>query len=187
MFIVYSKDQCVFCDKAIALLKIKAKEYTFTGITEGNFAKDQLPTLIDLKLKIGAQVMMLNNDSGGRFINGTIGKITSIDKDEEIPKLIILLETGKKVSVAPYTWESYHFYLEGTELKSGITGTFTQYPVMLAWAITIHKSQGKTLDKVKIDLSTGAFASGQVYVALSRCKTIEGIIQINRVTIILLK
>ena len=160
----------------VGVSKIKAKEYTFTGVTEGNFAKDQLPTLIDLKLKIGAQVMMLNNDSGGRFINGTIGKITSIDKDEEIPKLIILLETGKTVSIAPYTWESYHFYLEGTELKSGITGTFTQYPVMLAWAITIHKSQGKTFDKVILDIGKGTFAHGQMYVALSRCTCLEGLV-----------
>lgn len=158
------------------LSKIKAKEYTFTGVTEGNFTKDQLPTLIDLKLKIGAQVMILNNDSGGRFINGTIGKITSIDTDEEVPKLIILLETGKRVNIAPYTWESYHFYLEGTELKSGITGTFTQYPVMLAWAITIHKSQGKTFDKVILDIGKGTFAHGQMYVALSRCTCLEGLI-----------
>ena len=120
--------------------------------------------------------MILNNDSGGRFINGTIGKITSIDANDEIPKLIILLETGKRVSIAPYTWESYHFYLEGTELKSGITGTFTQYPVMLAWAITIHKSQGKTFDKVILDIGKGTFAHGQMYVALSRCTCLEGLI-----------
>jgi ATP-dependent DNA helicase PIF1 len=158
------------------LSKIKAKEYTFTGAIEGSFAKEQLPTLIELKLKVGAQVMMLNNDSGGRFINGTIGKITSIDTDDEIPKLIILLETGKRVSIAPYTWESYNFYLEGAELRSGITGTFTQYPVMLAWAITIHKSQGKTFDKVILDIGKGTFAHGQMYVALSRCTCLEGLV-----------
>lgn len=155
---------------------IKGKEFTFTGRVEGNFAKEQLPTLIDLKLKLGSQVMMLNNDINGRFINGTIGKIVSIDGEYEIPKLIILLETGKKVSVTPYTWESYNFYLEDTELKSNITGTFTQYPVMLAWAITIHKSQGKTFDKVILDIGNGTFAHGQMYVALSRCTSLAGLV-----------
>jgi ATP-dependent DNA helicase PIF1 len=155
---------------------IKTKEFTFTGRIEGNFAKDQLPTLVDLKLKLGSQVMMLNNDSNGRFINGTIGKITAIDTDYEIPKLVILLETGKKVSITPYTWESYNFYLEGTELKSSITGTFTQYPVMLAWAITIHKSQGKTFDKAILDIGKGTFTHGQMYVALSRCTRLEGLV-----------
>jgi ATP-dependent DNA helicase PIF1 len=155
---------------------IKGKEFTFTGRVEGNFAKEQLPTLIDLKLKLGSQVMMLNNDINGRFINGTIGKIMNIDRDYEIPKLIILLETGKKVSVTPYSWESYNFYLEGTELKSNITGTFTQYPVMLAWAITIHKSQGKTFDKVILDIGKGTFAHGQMYVALSRCTSLKGLV-----------
>jgi len=120
--------------------------------------------------------MMLNNDSNGRFINGTIGKITAIDSDYEIPKLIILLETGKKVGISPHTWKSYNFYLKGTELKSNITSTFTQYLVMLAWAITIHKSQGKTFDKTILDIGKGTFAHGQMYVALSRCTRLEGLV-----------
>ena len=155
---------------------MRDKEFTFTGTIENNFAKDQLPTLIDLKLKLGAQIMMLNNDFNGRFINGTIGKIIAVDNDYEIPKLVILLETGKQVSVGTYTWESYDFYLEGAELKSSTSGTFTQYPVMLAWAITIHKSQGKTFDKAILDIGTGTFAHGQMYVALSRCTRLEGLV-----------
>ncbi|AXI23994.1 ATP-dependent exoDNAse(exonuclease V) alpha subunit - helicase superfamily I member [Cardinium endosymbiont of Sogatella furcifera] len=155
---------------------IKQKEFTFTGILEGAFAKEQLPTLVALKLKVGAQVMMLNNEPNGKFINGTIGKIIDIDTDHATPKLVILLETGKKVSITPYTWESYKFYLEGSALKSTITGTFTQYPVMLAWAITIHKSQGKTFEKVILDIGNGTFAHGQIYVALSRCTSLEGLV-----------
>ncbi|WP_419241451.1 AAA family ATPase [Cardinium endosymbiont of Nabis limbatus] len=155
---------------------IKSKEFTFTGIIEGDFAKEQLPTLVELKLKVGAQVMMLNNDANGRFINGTIGKIIDIDVDYSVPKLVILLEKGKKVSISPYIWESYRFYLEGSALKSSITGTFMQYPVMLAWAITIHKSQGKTFEKVILDIGKGTFAHGQIYVALSRCTSLEGLV-----------
>jgi len=155
---------------------IKSKEFTFTGIVEGDFANEQLPTLVELKLKVGSQVMMLNNESNGRFINGTIGKIIAIDADNSIAKLVILLETGKKVSIGSYTWESYKFYLEGNQLKSSITGTFTQYSVMLAWAITIHKSQGKTFEKVILDIGKGTFAHGQMYVALSRCTSLEGLV-----------
>lgn len=81
---------------------IKNKEFTFKGIIEDDFPKEPLPTLIDLKLKVGSQVMMLNNDSNARFINGTIGKILDIDTVSPIPKLNILLETGKKVSITPY-------------------------------------------------------------------------------------
>ncbi|WP_306668681.1 AAA family ATPase [Candidatus Cardinium sp. cByotN1] len=155
---------------------IKSKEFTFDGTIEGDFPKEQLPTLVELNLKLGAQVMMLNNESNGKFINGTIGKIIAIDRDNAVPKLVILLEIGKKVTVGPYTWESYKFYLEDSQLKSTTTGAFTQYPVMLAWAITIHKSQGKTFEKVVLDIGKGTFAHGQIYVALSRCTSLEGLV-----------
>ncbi|MGI2298816.1 AAA family ATPase [Candidatus Cardinium hertigii] len=90
--------------KAKKLKGIKSKELTYTGIVERDFSKEQLPTFIELKVKVGAQVMMLNNESNGKFINGTIGKIIDIDTGHSTPKLVILLETGKKVSVGTYTW-----------------------------------------------------------------------------------
>jgi ATP-dependent DNA helicase PIF1 len=164
------------CINAQKLTQIQEVELTFQGDIEGDFAKNQLPTLVDLKLKIGSQVMMLNNDFSGRYINGTIGKIIDLERNYDVPKLVILLETGNRVRISPYTWEIYDFYLEGSELKSKVIGSFTQYPVTLAWAITIHKSQGKTFDKVILDIGSGTFAHGQIYVALSRCRTLEGLI-----------
>jgi len=158
------------------LAQLEGEELTFYGQTEGDFAKEQLPTLTDLRLKMNAQVMLLKNDPNGRFINGTIGKIIDIEKDAGEQKLVILLETGKRVKIAKHSWELYNFYLDGIELKSKIVGAFTQYPVTLAWAITIHKSQGKTFDKVILDIGNGTFAFGQIYVALSRCRALEGLI-----------
>ena len=139
--------------------------------------------------------MMLNNDKRKRWVNGTMGKIVEIksitdaeehDKDpwsnfEGAPLandiIIVELETGETVEVEPYTWEMFQFFLDkdSQSVDSKTTGTFTQYPFKLAWAVTIHKAQGKTFDKVYVDLSSGTFAHGQLYVALSRCRTLEGI------------
>ena len=121
--------------------------------------------------------MMLNNDADGRWVNGTVGEITGITQDANGDRVIIAeLADGKEVEITPYTWEIYRFKVEGGSLQSEVIGTFTQYPLMLAWAITIHKSQGKTFDKVVIDIGRGTFAHGQMYVALSRCTTLEGIV-----------
>ena len=83
---------------------------------------------------------------------------------------------GDEVEITPFTWEIYHFFVDGGQLQSEIVGKFTQYPLMLAWAVTIHKGQGKTFDKVIIDIGSGTFAHGQMYVALSQCTTLEGIV-----------
>lgn len=163
------------------LTEMHTEELEFQGKIDGDFGKEQLPTLIDLKLKLDSQVMILRNDPAGRFINGTIGKIVGVEESAE-PKLVIQLETGKRVRIAPHKWELYNFYMEDTELKSKIIGTFTQYPVTLAWAITVHKSQGKTFDKVILDIGSGTFAHGQVYVALSRCRTLEGLVLKKKIT-----
>jgi len=164
------------------LSKLKGTTYIFKGAIKGEFGNDYLPTAPELKIKVGAQIMLLNNDSLGRWVNGSIGKIVDIyrdtleDESKESYIIVAELSDGSEVEITPHTWEIFHLYVEGDKLKSQTIGKFTQYPIMLAWAVTIHKSQGKTFDKVIIDIGRGAFAHGQVYVALSRCKSLEGII-----------
>lgn len=159
------------------LAGIKGKMHTFIGEMEGNFGTEYLPTAIELSVKTGAQIMMLNNDSEGRWVNGTIGEITGIVRQKNGEHIIIadLAQSGT-VEISPFTWEIFHFNVEDGSLRSEAIGTFTQYPLMLAWAITIHKSQGKTFDKVILDIGRGTFAHGQMYVALSRCTSLDGII-----------
>jgi hypothetical protein len=164
---------------------------TYQGSAFGNFRDRELPTDLSLQIKIGAQVMMLNNDQRKRWVNGTMGKIINIEKSENQSEsfpaedgqqdqpdtIVVELETGETVYVEPFTWEMFQFVLDKhtQTIDSKTTGTYTQYPFKLAWAVTIHKAQGKTFDKVYIDLSTGTFAHGQLYVALSRCRTLSGL------------
>jgi len=179
------------------LSKLKSPLKVYTGRASGNFKDRALPTDLDLQVKVGAQVMMLNNDARKRWVNGTMGKIvgteenttddTAEDRDtDEIfedcgesssENIVIELETGETVYIQPFTWEMFKFVLDkgSNRIDSQTMGTFTQYPFKLAWAVTIHKAQGKTFDKVYIDLSTGTFAHGQLYVALSRCRSLEGL------------
>ncbi len=179
------------------LQRLPGELKTFSGAARGSFQDRELPTDLELQAKIGAQVMMLNNDGRKRWVNGTMGKIVgfgddghSIDEEKYISMdefeddtspssdpVIVELETGERVHVEPYTWEMFQFVLDKRtdKIDSRTTGTFTQYPFKMAWAVTIHKAQGKTFDKVYIDLSTGTFAHGQLYVALSRCRTLNGI------------
>ncbi len=156
------------------LEKLSTREYKFEGKITGKFAKGTLPTDSVLSFKTGAQVMFVKNDSDGRWVNGTLGRIKKITTEQ------IQVETpDKKIhTVKQSKWEipAYKFDEKGQKLTTDIIGSFTQYPLKLAWAITIHKSQGKQFDKVIIDLGWGAFAHGQLYVALSRCKTLDGLI-----------
>lgn len=157
--------------------KLDGAMYTFSGRIDGEFGKEYLPTAIDLKVKAGAQIMMLTNDSSGRWVNGTIGKIAAIKIDRDsTPILFVELSHGEEVEVTPWVWQIFKFFIEDGRLQSEVVGTFTQYPLMLAWAVTIHKSQGKTFDKVIIDIGRGTFAHGQMYVALSRCTRLDGIV-----------
>ena len=176
------------------LSKLKGKTFTYEAQFKGNFEKNQLPTDTVLNIKKGAQVMLLNNDSLGRWVNGSIGRIIKIEKNEfdfddddefEIedkgnsPDIVwVELSSGDTVDVTPHTWELFNYkYDEGKDaLDSEVIGTFTQYPIKLAWSVTIHKSQGKTFDRVVIDIGTGTFAHGQMYVALSRATSLEGTI-----------
>jgi len=161
------------------LVRLEGKVYHFEGSIDGKFENKNLPTHEFLDIKIGAQVMLLNNDSSGRWINGSIGKVLSISGDLTATAIVeVQLDGGSVVEVAPFRWEMFRFYFnEDTQMiESEGVGSFTQYPLKLAWAVTIHKSQGKTFSKVIIDIGTGTFAHGQAYVALSRCTSLEGII-----------
>lgn len=159
------------------LAELKGRLYTFTGSIEGDFGQEYLPTAIELQVRVGAQIMMLNNDTEGRWVNGSIGKITGITQNRKGEDIIVAeLADGDEVEITPFTWEIFRFFVEGGGLQSEVIGTFTQYPLMLAWAVTIHKGQGKTFDRVIIDIGKGTFAHGQMYVALSRCTTLGGIV-----------
>jgi ATP-dependent exoDNAse (exonuclease V) alpha subunit len=159
------------------LAKLPGRARSVYGIIEGDFGKEYLPTALELNLKKGAQIMLLNNDAAGRWVNGTVGKMMGFKKDEEGEEVILArLDNGKKVEITPYTWEIFRFFLKKGELSSESVGSFTQLPVRLAFAVTIHKSQGKTFERAVIDVGKGTFAHGQMYVALSRCTTLEGIV-----------
>lgn len=151
----------------------------YEGIIDGNFDRSSLPTDEALELKPGAQVMLLTNDRLGRWVNGTIGRVDKIVRAAGAEDVIVIDIPGQgRVDIVPNTWELFHFRYdaEADKLESEPVGAFTQYPLRLAWAVTIHKSQGKTFDRVVIDIGRGAFAHGQVYVALSRCTSFEGIV-----------
>ncbi len=159
------------------LAELPGRVWKAKGRIEGDFGKEYLPTAVELKLKKGAQIMLLNNDSYGQWINGTIGIIRRFEADETGEDVIVAdLDNGDTARISPYTWKIYRFFLKNDELRSEEVGAFQQYPVRLAFAVTIHKSQGKTFENVFIDVGRGTFAHGQMYVALSRCTTLEGIV-----------
>jgi len=177
-FYVYLTSTNVLADQINEqkLQQLKSKPYRHDGDVTGKFEIKNLPTHERLNVKFGAQVMLLNNDSQGRWVNGSIGKIISTREEEKIIR--VELDDGRQVDVTPHTWEMFRFfYNEDTDaLESESIGSFTQYPLKLAWAITIHKSQGKTFSKVIIDIGYGTFAHGQAYVALSRCSSFNGLV-----------
>jgi len=157
--------------------RLKGRVRSFAGEIEGEFGKEYLPTGTMLKVKKGAQVMMLNNDSYGRWVNGSVGRITGFGKDEDGGEIIkVELADSEEAEVSPYTWEIFRYFVEEGQIKSEVVGAFTQYPLMLAWAVTIHKAQGKTFDRAIIDIGRGTFAHGQMYVALSRCTSLDGLV-----------
>lgn len=155
---------------------LEGESYYYEGTVAGQFESRSLPTHQVLELKAGAQVMLLNNDPAGRWVNGSIGKIIGITDAGKI--VTIELSEGETVDVTPFQWEMFRFFFnEDTQsLESESVGSFKQHPLKLAWAVTIHKSQGKTFDKAIVDVGAGTFAHGQVYVALSRCVSFDGLV-----------
>ncbi len=161
---------------AAKLAALPGRVVQVAGVLSGNFGQGNLPTGELLELKPRSQIMMLNNDNQGRWVNGSIGQIRRIEESKDgITKLVVRLDEGRTVEVEPFTWEMTQLRLDGGIISAEPVGSFTQFPLKLAWAVTIHKSQGKTFDRVTIDLGRGAFAHGQTYVALSRCRTLAGI------------
>lgn len=156
------------------LSKLGSVEYVYQGIVENEFSLKQLPTEQVLVLKEGAQIIFIKNHATGKWVNGTIAKVHALSPD----KIEVQLGNGEIEEVRMETWENklYRWDAVNRRVKSEVIGTFKQYPVKLAWAITIHKSQGLTFDKMILEMGGGTFAHGQLYVALSRCRNLEGLI-----------
>ncbi|MBU1121453.1 MAG: AAA family ATPase [Candidatus Omnitrophota bacterium] len=155
------------------LKKIKSKEYQYAASVTKNFTSSSCPTEMILCLKKGARVILLNNDKEKRWVNGTIAQIRGITNDS-----VKISVNGQTYILEKFVWEKirYTFDESDQEIKEEVIGSFKQYPIKLAWAITIHKSQGQTFEKVVIDIGRGAFSPGQLYVALSRCRSLNGVI-----------
>lgn len=153
---------------------IKEPQYVFEGEIEGVFPAQNLPTSKELILKKGAQVIFIRNDKEKRWINGTLGRVTALAEDD----IEVELENGEVYRLEPEVWENmqYSYNEEKKAVEETVLGSFRQYPVKPAWALTVHKCQGLTFNNVIIDFAGGAFSSGQTYVALSRCTTLEGMV-----------
>lgn len=151
---------------------INEKEYQYDANIYGKFDQSDYPTEATLRLKKGAHVMLLRNDPSKKWVNGTLAKIADLGRDR-----ITVDIGGSKYEIKKESWKKieYHYDREKNKIEEKVIGSFEQYPIRLAWAITIHKSQGQTFNRVYIDLGNGAFAHGQTYVALSRCTSFDGI------------
>ena len=162
------------------LSELNSDEFLYEGEIDGTFPLQNLPTSQNLELKKGAQVIFIKNDKDGRWINGTIGKIERCGVND----ITVELENGELHTVEPTEWENMQYTYDEKEkrIKEIVLGTFTQFPLKLAWALTVHKSQGLTFNKIIVDFSGGAFSSGQTYVALSRCTSLEGITLCQRLS-----
>jgi ATP-dependent exoDNAse (exonuclease V) alpha subunit len=161
---------------AKALKELPGKTKVARAIIDGDFG-GQLPAEEELELKPGARVMFLRNDSisdGSRWVNGSVGTVVKVDGAVHVA---LDTDPSSSVEVQPVQWEKiqYTYDPEANSVEADVMATFAQYPLRLAWAVTIHKSQGQTLDSAVLDFGRGAFANGQAYVAFSRIRTLDGV------------
>ncbi|MFK7810192.1 MAG: ATP-dependent RecD-like DNA helicase [Saprospiraceae bacterium] len=168
------------------LARLQTPVFSYRASITGEFNPRLFPTELDLDLRLGAQVMFVKNDPQKKFVNGSIGKIMELTEDNIKVALQNDDGTTKLIDVEKLEWEILKYKTpedDVSKIESNVVGTFKQYPLKLAWAITIHKSQGKTFDKVIINMGAkGAFEHGQTYVALSRCRTLEGVVLKKKLT-----
>lgn len=155
--------------------KLEGKPFFAKGEINGEFPESALPTPVELELKPGCHVMFIKNDMKKRWVNGTLGVVSAIDEDGGV--VSVITEDGSEYDVERELWENVRYKFNETEekIEEEQIGTYVQFPLRLAWAITVHKSQGLTFRRVNIDFTGGAFAGGQTYVALSRCMSLDGI------------
>ena len=159
------------------LAQLPGELWSFDAEVNGDWLENdsQLPSPTELRLKVDAQVMFTKN--GEDWVNGSLGRVVSIDEDVIEIELLSDADAGKHVFVERESWERYRYQWDEKRRRvdTESVGTYTQFPFILAWAVTVHKAQGLTLEHVRIDLGRGMFAPGQAYVALSRCRTLDGI------------
>jgi ATP-dependent exoDNAse (exonuclease V) alpha subunit len=164
---------------------LEGKQYSWSAKIHGTISNSEKPSADILYFKKNSQIMLINNDAEQRWANGTMATITEVhlDETEEAPHVMVRIQGEiKDERVNVHEWEILRPVFSDGALKYKVAGTFHQFPFILAWAVTIHKSQGKTFDKVIIDLSRKAFSPGQLYVALSRCRTATGIVLRQEIT-----
>ena len=174
------RDQVDFINEK-KLAELPGEEYVSVGKIEGDFPESSLPTQLNLSIKEQAQVIFIDNDYERRWVNGTIGMVSGIDENGNV---YVLLESGVEHLVEPTSWRNYKYKYNEKEkrIEEEIVGTFEQLPIRLAWAITVHKSQGLTFSRGVVDLTGGGFAGGQTYVALSRCTSLEGLVLKSKIS-----
>lgn len=165
-----------------AMAKLSGTARSYRGIVEGQFNPNKLPAPKNLRLKVGTQILFTRNDTAKRWINGTIGIVQRLLNDKVFVQLI---DSGKVVDVGRVQWTEHHYGWDKKRNKISRTqiGSYRQFPLIPAWASTIHKSQGKTIENVHLDLGAGSFETGQTYVAVSRCRSLKGLSMSRSLTV----